>query len=436
MTLHRPSPRIAVVDLNGVPRGKRLPPGEQGRVTDGMRMPYSALNVDIWGMDIADSPLVFASGDADAVLRPTGRGPVPMPWLDQAELHLMWMFSEQDEPFAGDPRHALDSALARLTARGLTPVVALELEFYLSTADGPRVVPPNSPATGRPVAHGEVLDLARLDDFAAFFDALYATCEAMGIPADSAISEGGPAQFEMTLRHVPDALRAADDAWLFKQAVKGVAEQHGLLASFMAKPYAAEPGSGMHAHVSLLDAAGQNLFDDGSEAGAPMLGHAVAGCLAPMRDCTLIFAPHRNSYRRLTPYAHAPRNVVWGYENRTTAIRVPGGDPAARRLEYRVAGADSNPYLVLATLMASIDAGLQAAAYPPAPIEGSAYDIAAETLIGDWETAIDRFAESEAVAGLFAAELIGNLTLCKRQEASRFASVVTDFEFDSYRDTV
>lgn len=428
--------RAAAADLNGVARGKRMPGAAADKAKGALRMPYSALNVDIWGYDIADSPLVFETGDRDAWLRPTGRGPLPLPWLDGAGLHPMWMFDEAGAPFPGDPRHALAATLDRFAARGLTPVVALEIEFYLSAPNGPRVTPPPDPDTGRPVAHGEVLDLERLDAFAAFFDALYAACDAMGVPADAAISEGGPAQFEITLRHGADALRAADDLWLFKQAVRGVARRHGLVASFMAKPMATEPGCGMHAHVSLRDGQGRNPFDDGGPDGTAMLGHAVAGCLSAMRDCTLIFAPHRNSYRRFAPYSHAPRHVVWGHENRTAAIRIPGGDPAARRLEHRVAGADANPYLVLAAVLGAIEAGIADAADPPAPLSGNAYDADAPTLLPTWRSAIDGFAASPAAARLFAPELVRNLVLCKRQELASFDAEMTDFEFDSYRDTV
>jgi glutamine synthetase len=428
--------RAAAADLNGVARGKRLPGAEAARAADGMRMPYSALNVDIWGYDIADSPLVFESGDRDAWLRPTGRGPVPLPWLPGAGLQPMWMFTDDDAPFPGDPRHALAAVLDRFAARGLTPVVALEIEFYLSAANGPRVTPPPDPVSGRPVAHGEVLDLEGLDAFAPYFDALYAACEAMGVSAGAAISEGGPAQFEVTLRHLPDALRAADDMWLFKQAVRGVARMHGLLASFMAKPFADEPGCGMHAHVSLLDAEGRNVFDDGGPAGTDTLRHAVAGCLGALRDCTLIFAPHRNSYRRFAPYAHAPRHVVWGYENRTAAIRIPGGAPGARRLEHRVAGADTNPYLVLAAVLGAMLTGIEDGTPPPPPIAGNGYEADAPTLMPTWRSAIDALSGSPVAARLFAPDLLRNLVLCKRQELARFDAEMTDFEFDSYRDTV
>jgi len=158
----------------------------------------------------------------------------------------------------------------------------------------------------------------------------------------------------------------------------------------------------------------------GLPAGTDTLRHAVAGCLGALRDCTLIFAPHRNSYRRFAPYAHAPRHVVWGYENRTAAIRIPGGAPGARRLEHRVAGADTNPYLVLAAVLGAMLTGIEDA----------------PTLMPTWRSAIDALSGSPVAARLFAPDLLRNLVLCKRQELARFDAEMTDFEFDSYRDTV
>ncbi len=131
-----------------------------------------------------------------------------------------------------------------------------------------------------------------------------------------------------------------------------------------------------------------------------------------------------------------PRHVVWGYENRTAAIRIPGGAPAARRLEHRVAGADANPYLVLAAVLGGMLAGIEDAADPPPAVDDNAYETDAPTLIGDWGAAIEAFAHSPATARLFAPELVRNLLLCKRQEHARFEAEMSDFEFDSYRDRV
>ena len=184
-----------------------------------------------------------------------------------------------------------------------------------------------------------------------FLSDIYKACELQNIPADAAISENGCGQFEINLLHVDDPLKAGDDAIFFKRIVKSVARKHGMIASFMAKPYGEESGSGLHVHFSLLDSDGNNVFDDNGESGTDLLKYAVNGLISAMPESMLIFAPHYNSYRRLTPGTHAPTSAGWGYENRTAAIRIPGGDSKARRIEHRVAGADANPYLVLASIL-------------------------------------------------------------------------------------
>ena len=291
---------VAVSDLNGQPRGKRMPVSLADKaLKGGTRMPLSTLNVDIRGDDIEDSPLVFETGDRDGVLKPTDRGFIPMPWLDSpAALLPTWMFTDSGDAFEGDPRHALATVLERFTERGWSVVAATELEFYLLDDSGETLAPPVSPGSGKRRSGGEILSLTALDAFEGFFTELYNACEAMGIPAETAISESGAGQYELNLAHGP-AMKAADDTWLFKHLVKGLARKHGFAVSFMAKPYPDGPGTGMHIHFSVVDKNGKNIFDNGGETGSDDLLFAVGGCLAAMKDQTLIFAPHGNSYERL-----------------------------------------------------------------------------------------------------------------------------------------
>ncbi|MGI9396408.1 MAG: glutamine synthetase, partial [Paracoccaceae bacterium] len=175
--------RIATCDLNGQMRGKRMPQKDQRKLASGdLRMPLSVLNVDIWGADIINSPLLFASGDGDGYLLPTNRGPVPMPWLDQpSALVGMWMFEEDGRPFEGDPRHALAQILDRYTARGWQVVAATELEFYLIDDSAESLRPPKDPASNRKIDSSAILSLQQLDAFEAFFSELYQSCAQMGI---------------------------------------------------------------------------------------------------------------------------------------------------------------------------------------------------------------------------------------------------------------
>lgn len=429
--------RVAASDLNGQMRGKRLPAATAAKLESGaVRMPYSVLNVDIWGADIEDSPLVFASGDADGILLPTDRGPMPIPWLaNPTALVPMWMYHEDGRAFAGDPRHALAEVLARYTARGWTVMAATEMEFYLVDDSGERLAPPINPLSGRQLQAQAILSLHQLDAFDAFVSELYEACDQMDIPAQSAISEAGLGQFEIDLTHC-DALRAADNAWLFKALVKGLARKHGMAATFMAKPFEADAGTGMHVHFSVLDENGKNIFDNGGPEGTDALRHAISGCLRAMNGSTLIFAPHANSYDRLVPGAHAPTGASWAYENRTAAIRVPGGAPAARRIEHRVAGGDINPYLVLAVILGAALAGIEDGVEPPAPVTGNAYDLNLPGLAPDWESAITVFECDPLMARILPRDLIQNLCYTKRQELDEMQAIPEEQRWISYLEAV
>ncbi|SPF81039.1 glutamine synthetase family protein [Pseudoprimorskyibacter insulae] len=430
--------RCAAADLNGQSRGKRVPARFADKVVeDGTRFPLSAMNLDIWGEDIDDSPLVFDTGDADGVLRPTERGFVPMPWLEAPTALLpLWMFRENGEPFAGDPRHALRAVVDRYRMNGMTPVVAMELEFFLIDDSGKKLTVPVSPRSGKRRKAAEVLSIRALDAFDSFFTDLYDACEAMDIPADTAISEAGLGQFEVNMMHQDDALRAADDAWLFKMLVKGIARRHGFAASFMAKPYEDYAGSGMHTHFSVLDYAGKNIFDDGTAKGTSTLMHAVGGCLEAMYDSTLIFAPHQNSYDRMVPDAHAPTGMCWGYENRTAALRIPGGNHKGRRIEHRVSGGDVNPYLTLAAILGAALNGIEDQTQPPEPIRGNSYAQDLPQIAGTWGDAITAFENSTIMPRIFPKELIRNMVLTKRQELHYMAELSATEQVEIYLDTV
>ena len=426
-----------VADLNGQARGKRMPVSSAEKALDGAtRMPLSVLNVDIWGDDIEDSPLVFESGDRDGVLKPTSRGFVPVPWLSNPSALLpMWMYTDAGAPFAGDPRHALDAVLDRYRERRWEVIAATELEFYLIDDSGETLRPPPSPRSGKRRLGGEILSVRALDAFDDFFAELYSACDAMGIPAETAISESGLGQYEINLTH-RSALEAADDAWLFKLLVKGLARKHGFAATFMAKPYAEYSGTGMHVHYSVVDEAGRNIFNDRGERGTDELLHAVGGCLRAMKESTLIFAPHGNSYDRLVPGAHAPTGIGWAYENRTAAIRIPAGSPKARRIEHRVAGGDTHPYLMLAVSLGAAMTGIEDKVTPADPIKGNAYARKLDTLPSVWGESIRLFEEGEVMPRILSKELIRNYLLTKKQELANYDELTEAERIALYLDTV
>jgi glutamine synthetase len=429
--------RAAVCDLNGILRGKRVPVSQAVKVLEGQtRMPYSIACLDIWGEDVADNPIVWKHGDVDGRCEPTGRGFLPMDWLKTPSALLpLWMTDEEGAPYLGDPRQALAAVVERFRAKGLTPVIATELEFYLVDTSGDEPTPPKSPVTHRLLDGDGALCIDDLDHFEAFFTDVYAACDSHGIPVDSAISENGGGQFEINLLHVADPMKAADDALYFKRFVKGIARKYGLAASFMAKPFLDRSGNGFHVHFSLLDAEGRNVFDNGGPEGSETMRHAVGGLLEAMRASALVFAPHLNSYRRLQPNAHAPTKVCWGYESRHAAIRIPGGSTAARRIEHRVAGADANPYLVLAAVLGAALEGMERETPVPDPM--AAADEASEaTLPQDWKAAIAAFERSERMARIFAPVLRQTFVGMKRQEVQVFSQQISPFEHDTYLETV
>ena len=427
-----------ICDLNGIMRGKRVPVDQLDKITSGaLRMPLSLLSMDIWGEDIEDNELVFDTGDADGLCDFTGRPISPVEWTSRpAAFAQLWMREEDGRPFMGDPRRALAAVVDRFKAAGLTPVVATELEFYIVDPSGAVPQPPCSPVTGKRLDSDGALSLDELQHFDAFLNEVYDSCAAHGIPADAAISENGAGQFEINLLHVADPLEAADDAVLFKRLVRGIARKHGFAATFMAKPYGDRAGSGMHVHFSLNDAQGRNIFDNGSEEGTEVLRHAVAGLIRTMQENALVFAPHENSFRRILPGAHAPSSVAWGYENRTVAVRIPGGSPKARRIEHRVAGADANPYLVLASILGGALLGIEGKWEPPPPITGDAYSQNIETLPPDWASAIEAFSRGPHVTQIYARRLQRMFVQCKLQELRRFTRHVTEFEYHSYMEAV
>ncbi|WP_117191539.1 glutamine synthetase family protein [Rhizobium terrae] len=430
--------RAAICDLNGIMRGKRIPREQARKVLEGgLRMPLSVPGLDIWGKDIEGNPMVFETGDADGRCDWIGRMPMAMRWTAEPTAMLpVWLRDEHGTPFLGDPRRVLASVLDGFKELGLTPVTATELEFYLMDPKSDMPLGPISPFTGRRLETAAAMDMDEVDHFEAFIHDVYVACHEQGIPADAAIAENGIGQFEINLNHRADALMAADDALFFKRTVKGIARRHGLAACFMAKPYAHCSGSGFHIHFSLIDRDGKNVFDNGGPEGTEMMRHAVGGMLAAMAESTLIFAPHFNSYRRLRPNSYAPTAVAWGYENRMVAIRIPGGDGKARRIEHRVAGADANPYLVMAAVLGAALNGIRKKLAPGEPRSKDAYADDLPRLPLDWQSSIDAFEAGPNVAEIFPPVLRTGLVACKRQELEAFATRLTPFEYGTYLETV
>jgi len=429
------SVQIFITDPSGVLRGKAVRREELVRIFDsGRQVAGSILGLDITGQDVDDTGLVWDTGDADMCARPIAGTLVRTPWLAAPTGQLMLtMFDGNGAPAAADPRHCLARVLDAFLRDGLTPVVACEIEFYLLKEEaGGRL----APAGGGRAGEQQKIDaysLQRLDDLAPVFDEIYRAADAQGLPAETLMSEYSPGQFEITLHHRADALRAVDEAVMFKRAVRGAAQRHGLIACFMAKPFTMRAGSGLHVHVSVNDSRGANLFASDDPAGTPALRHAIGGMKETMAESMAVFAPNANSYRRFVSESYAPVAPIWGINNRSVSLRVPAGPAVSRHVEHRIAGADANLYLAVATVLGGVARGMELGLDPGAPVTGNGYaQNQRQTLPRTWRESLDAAQRSEFLAATLGAEFLKVFLAIKQQEYARFTAEVSELDYAWY----
>jgi glutamine synthetase len=427
--------QIMITDPSGVLRGKNVRREELERIFDsGRQVAGSILGLDITGEDVDDTGLVWDTGDADMCARPIAGTLVRAPWLAAPTGQLMLtLFDAKGAPAPADPRHALVRVIDRLAKQGFTPVVACEIEFYL-LRQGPdgQLTPAGG---GRPSERQKIdaYSLQRLDDLAPLFDDVYAAARAQGLPAETLMSEYSPGQFEITLHHRADCLRAVDEAVMFKRLLRGVAQKHGLIACFMAKPFTARAGSGLHVHMSLNDATGINLFASEDPAGTPLLRQAIAGMKEKMAESMAVFAPNANSYRRFVSKSYAPIAPIWGINNRSVSLRVPAGPPASRHIEHRICGADANLYLAVAAVLAAAATGIEHKLDPGPPVEGNGYAQDGERVLpGSWRRAIMVAEREPFLNQALGDEFMKVYLAIKLQECARFNAEVTELDYAWY----
>jgi glutamine synthetase len=425
-----------LTDSSGVQRGKVLRRSElPGAYRNGRPLPCSILSLDIKGADVEETGLVWDEGDSDRMCRPVPGTLCRSPWrATPTAQFILTSFEKDGSGSLADPRHALARVVEQCRARGLNPVTAVELEFYLldgKAAAAGRAVPPTAP-NGFGQAELQAYLVQDLSDFAPFLEDCYLAAELAGLPARTLISEYSPGQLEIVLEHRDDPLRAADDAILWKRLVKGVAEKHGYLATFMAKPYAEFAGSGTHLHVSFADEAGRNLFAGDEPEGNALLRAAIAGLEATMAESMALFAPNANSYRRFKPNSYAPVGPAWAIDNRSVPIRVTAGPPQTRHREHRVCGADANPYVVLAAVLAGMLEGVEAGLTPSEPIVGNGYAQIPPSLPRFWPDALRRARASDFLKRRLGERFTDVFLTIKEAECDRFFAEVSDRDFHWY----
>ena len=424
-------------DLCGTPVGKRYPVRDAAKVwSSGVAFCAGITTLDALGACWDVEGIGFSDGDPDAFSFPIPGTLAPVPWEDGVAQVLI--APAPPEGAAGwwfDPRTILSGVVARFAEIGLTPVTACELEFYLVDPErdsAGMIAPARSPGGGRDSAAPRVLAFDKLAEWGPLLAEIDAACLAQGVPAGAASAEYGGAQFEVNLGHLPDPVAAADHALMLRRIVKGVARRHGLDATFMSKPFAAQSGSGLHIHLSLADAAGRNALAPDRDPGGRLMGQAIAGLQATTAEAMAIFAPDINAFRRFAPNQFVPVNTTWGENNRAVAFRIPGGDPAARRIEHRFAGAEANPYLVMAAVLSGVHHGIARGLSPTPPSTGNAGEVADPGLPLRLWSALDRLEAGTILPGYLGPRYPAAYATIKRSEFEAFMAEVMPREYDWY----
>ena len=420
-------------DLNGLQRGKRVPAQSwQKLLTEGVELPASMFVSEINGETILSTGRGFNDADPDMHCIPIPNTIRLLPWSNGTRAQVMLeMMDVNNDKYFMNPRTRLDSILKQFEELGLKAVLAIELEFYIIGADSiEQPLLPLSKQTGLPIKAGQVYHIDTLLEFENFLQDMEEGARLFEIPTTTITSEYSPGQFEINLKHTDNIDQACIDSMLLKKLVKLAAGKNSYQSTFMSKPYVEHNGSGMHIHVSLYDNQGKNVFQD-----QETLHKAIGGLIAASNESMLYFAPHANSYRRYMddPNSYVPIRASWGKNNRSVALRIPNSLPEATRIEHRIAGADANPWLCSAALLAGIHYGLTNQIQPPA--EGQGYtnnNPAFHLLPKTWESALNHHAESKIIQEYFTKDFHRAFHEVKNYEHNQFQEYITPKEYEWY----
>ena len=422
--------RVLFSDLHGVARGKDVPAGEFDRIADSGICFCSA----VMGTDLRHTPVV-GSGEGYPDMRavPDLATLLPIPWEPGVTVciaDLIRVGEERPEPT--DTRGAVRRAVSEFDELGYAPVIGPELEFFLCRADGP--IP------GRVSRYRDRLSMVYTVGPQADPDGIVRriteTLSQLGLETFAANHEFSNSQYEINLREAP-AVIAADRAFILKSAVKDVAAQHGLVATFMGKPFNDQGGSGFHVHVSLGREGGNALADpkDPDGISKPMRSF-LAGVLLHAPALMALLNPTINAYRRIVPGSLAPTHANWGLDNRTAMVRVPPERGGATRLEVRVGDGSANAYLTIAAILLAGLHGVRDSLPLQPPMTG---DVAAADeaergapLAQSLEESLDALEEDSVLRAILEPELIDTFLQLKRFEIARHREWVSDWEVEEY----
>ncbi|MBA3908843.1 MAG: glutamine synthetase [Rhodobacter sp.] len=414
-------------DIAGVARGKAMPAAKFSRQTSYF-LPNSIFLQTITG-EWADNPF-DAFTEPDMILEPDWSTATAAPWTADITLQVVHDAKDQQgNPIPYSPRNVLRRIMDLYAAQGWKPVVAPEMEFFLTA----RNIDPNQPVippmgrSGRRAAGKQAYSMSAVDEYGKVIDDIYDFAEAQGLEIDGILQEGGAGQIELNLAH-GDPVRLADEVFFFKRLIREAALRHDCFATFMAKPIAGEPGSAMHIHTSVVDTkTGKNIFAGPKGVETEAFQHFIGGLQKHLGAAVALFAPYVNSYRRYVPDFAAPINLEWGRDNRTTGLRVPISSPAGRRIENRLPGMDCNPYLGIASTLACGYLGLMNKTRARPEFIGSAY-IDSEDIPVNLGDALDMLDEDQALKEVMGIEFVKVYDSVKRNEYKEFLQVISPWE--------
>ena len=415
-----------IADLPGIARGKAVPASKFARQSS-FHLPASIFLQTVTGSWVSTDE---ADIERDMVLIPDLSTASAAPWTGDWTLQVIHDAVDRDGTLIPlTPRNVLKHVVGLYHAKGWTPIVAPEMEFFLiaRNLDPARKIEPMVGRTGRRAAARQAYSMTAVDEYGPVIDDIYDFAEAQGFEIDGITQEGGAGQLEINLRH-GDPVKLADEVFYFKRLIREAALRHDCFATFMAKPIADEPGSAMHIHHSVLDSeTGQNLFSGPQGGETDAFFHFIAGFQRHMPAALAVIAPYVNSYRRYVKDFAAPINLEWARDNRSTGIRVPLSDAGNRRVENRIAGMDCNPYLGIAASLACGYLGLVEEARPRKASKGNAYDEDGDIprVMGQ---ALDLFDKAEALHDVLGPEFVNVYSMVKRAEYDEFLQVISPWE--------
>lgn len=419
---------LIFTDINATPRGKRIPVEGLEKLAKGVALPMSTISLDNKGNVVEEAGLGEELGEPDNMCFPVANTLMPTAKSQTGQLMLTMMDESGKHPNPLFIRNIVSQMVETLHRQDRFPCIALELEFYLvDKKRGSRgeLLTAINPTKQTRECDTEVYDLDGLDDYADFLSDLNDTALAQGLNTSGALSESAPGQFEINFNHSKDVLRACDEIIIAKRLIRQVAHQHGFDATFMAKPFDEQAGSGMHIHLSLMNEAGDNLFSSKTGDASDLFYQTMAAMLTQTADAMALICPNVNSYRRFVPGAYVPTFCNWGENHRGVALRVPLSDDKNRRIEHRIAGADVNPYILAAVVLCSVLASDQyTKAQCPPPLNEHAVELPQRM-----SEALDQLENSE-LSRYLSDDFVGIYLACKRSELAEFERQITPLEID------